>query len=556
MNNKLYILAFLFMLATATALAQPAPVKKAAQSLCTITTFDASGAIHATTQGVFVGNKGEVIALWNAFEGAQRATVIDAAGKSHEVDAMLGVSDIYNLCKVRIKDKAPAGIALTTSDQAPQTVYLIAYDIKKPSFKTLKVASNEKFDNTRNYLIFDDRDVENTDLGNAIVNEQGQLLGLMQRPKNGGQAFSADARLTDDFKLNGLSLNDHAMRATGIRTALPDDEQQAALTLMVAGQGNDTLRYDAYVDEYIRRFPTSTEGYKARAERFMAQGYLAQADAVFAQALKQALPKDEMYYLYASAVYRAVAYRVDTTYTRWSYPRAITLVGEAEKLSAQPIYKHLRAQIVYAQGDYAQAYELFTQLQQTELGKNGEVYYEAAQCKMQQKAPDSEIMPLLDAAVNAQEGAASAPYVLARALYLDNAGEYRKAFVDYLAYDTLLQNRATHDFYYTKYRCEMKIHQYQLALNDIAHAIVLNRTNPTYYAEMAALQLQVGQKDNCIATCNLALQLTDQYADLYILKGIAQCELGQKTEGLATLQRAKELEDERADGLIEKYSKQ
>ncbi len=548
-------LSLLLLFVVTTTHAQPALVKKAAQGLCTITTFDDQGGIHATARGVFVGNESEVVAPWNAFEGAQRATVIDAAGKAHDVDVMLGVSEVYGLCLIRVKGKAPAGLSLTTSDSAPQKVWLIEYDLKKPVYKNISVESSEKFNTTLNYLLFSDTDVSGTDLDCALVNEQGQLLGLMQRPKSGGQAHSADARLIRDFSLNGLSVNDRTLRATGIRTALPDDENQATLMLMLAAQSVDSTSYDAYVSDFISQFPSSTEGYKARADQYITRKNLPQADATYNQCVKNATDKAEANYLYASAVYRAVAFRVDTTYTRWTYERAQQLIAQAQQISPLPLYKHLQAQITYAQGNYGEALGLFTELQQTDMGKNGEVYCEAAQCKMLQQAPQQEIEDLLTQAIDVQPGAPSAPYVLARATYLDNLGEYRKAFRDYLAYDTLMHNRATHDFYYAKYRCEMKIRQYQLALNDIAHAIVLNRYEPTYYAEMAGLQLQVGKKDDAIATCDLAMNLTDQYPDLYIIKGVAQCEQGNTADGIATLEKARDLNDDRAAPLIEKYSK-
>ncbi|MBM6993271.1 MAG: tetratricopeptide repeat protein [Prevotella sp.] len=560
MNKKLRatILLFVQLFTLTTLLAQPAPVKKAAQSVFTLTTFAADGSIIGSTHGVFVGQNGTAIAMWHPFDGAQRAVVIDAKGNSHEVDAMLGVSELYDICQFRIKNKAGLALPLATADQAATTVYLLDYDLKKPVSKKLTPQKTEKFMTTNNYYLFNDVDVSNTDLGCPIINEQGQLLGIMQRNKNGGQAYSADARLISTFSRNGLSLNDNSMRATGIRTALPDDEQQATLMLMIAGQQADSIRYDAYVNEFIEKFPTSTEGYRARASRYVTTGQLRQADNVYAQEVKKAAKKDEAYYDYAQAVYRAVSYRVDTTFTDWNYNRAMTLAQEAEKINALPIYRHLQAQIVYAQGDYQKALDMFTDLQKTDMGKNGEIYYEAAQCKTQLKAPASDIETLLTAAVNAQTGSVSAPYVLARGRFYDNAGEYRKAFKDYLAYDTLMNNRATHDFYYTKFKCEQKIRQYKLAINDIAHAIVLNRTEPTYYAEMAGLQLQLNQLQDAITTCNMGLQLTQEYADLYIILGIAQCELKDKQnmeEGIANLQKAQALGDERAAGLIAKYKK-
>ena len=82
---------------------------------------------------------------------------------------------------------------------------------------------------------------------------------------------------------------------------------------------------------------------------------------------------------------------------------------------------------------------------------------------------------------------------------------------------------------------------------------MLNRTEPTYYAEMASLQLRVNQLEDAIRTADLCIALEPNYADPYIVKGIAQGELAQKAEALKTLQKARELGDERADALMEKY---
>ena len=83
----------------------------------------------------------------------------------------------------------------------------------------------------------------------------------------------------------------------------------------------------------------------------------------------------------------------------------------------------------------------------------------------------------------------------------------------------------------------------------------MNRTAPTYYAEMASLQLKVGKYDDAVKTCDLALQLTQQYSDIYIIKGIALCEQKKKEEGIAALQSAQQLGDSRAESLIKKYQK-
>ncbi len=553
--NKLSIsFLTLFLFISITAHTQPSAVKKAAQSVFTLTTFKADGSIHSSTKGVFAGKAGEGIAMWYPFNGASRAVVIDAKGKQHEVDAILGISELYNLCSFRIKDSDVQPVAITTSATAATSVYMVGYDLKNPHIKKLIPQRSEKFMTSNNYYVFDDNDISNTDLGCPIFNESGQLLGIVQRSDHGGQAYSADARLVNSFTISGMDINNQTFRATGLRVALPTDEQQASLMLMLAAQ-QDSVRYAAYIDDFIKQFPTATEGYNARAAQYVSQRKLALADAVLEQGVKQAAKKDEAYYNYSKAMYQASIYDVDTTYTDWNLSKALTLAESAEKVNPLPLYRHQQAQIIYSQGNYQRALDIFTALQSTEFGKNGEVYYEAALCKTMLKAPQSEIMALLDRAVTVQDGAVAAPYILARGKAYDAAGEYRKAFADYLKYDTLMNNRGTHDFYYLKFKCEEKLHQYQLALNDIAHAVVLNRYEPTYYAEMASLQLRVNKPEDAIKTCDIALQLTQEYADLYIIKGIALCETKQKQEGLEALQRARTLGDERAEALIAKYKK-
>lgn len=554
MKSVRNIIIALFALITLPSAAQTAAVKKAAGSVFALTTFNADGSIHSASYGVFTGKPGEGIAAWSAFNGAQRAIVVDARGQQHEVDVMIGASEMYDLCRFRIKDgeKEPA-LPLTATDAPATSVTLVGYSVKKATSKSIKVERAEKFQTTLNYYVFNDNDVSSTDLGCPVVNEQGELLGIMQRPSEGGQAFSADARLTASFQVSGLSVNDPVLRATGIRPALPDDEQQATVMLMLSGEQNDSVRYDATISDFIRQFPTSATGYDAKAGREVGQRRLADADNTLQEGVKKAAHKDEALSNYAKQVYAYSIYPTDSTFTLWTMKRAQELAEEAYKNNPLPIYRHQQAQAIFAQGDYQQALNIFTELQQTDLGKNGEVFYEAAQCKTQLKAPKTEILQLLDQAVNVQPGTPSAPYVLTRGQIYDEMGETRKAFMDYLRYDSLMNYNATADFYYLKFSCEMKLRQYQLALNDIAHAIVLNRTEPTYYAEMASLQLRVNKLEDAVRTCDLALSLTDKYADLYLIKGIALCELKKKEEGLEALRKAQELGDPRAADQIKKY---
>lgn len=362
--------------------------EKAGQSVLVLTSFNKDGTIHTVSHAVLTGNTGEAIAMWHDLEGADHAIVIDSKGKQYSVDAMLGVSENYDVCRFRLKNytNAATALSLVTSNAEQPSLYLIGYDLKSPSVKQLKPVRVEKFMTDYNYYVFRDEDVSGNQLGCPVVDAEGHLVGIMRRPAAGGQAFTADARLTTTFKLTGFSINDQTLRATGIRVALPSDHEQATLMLMLATNQADSVKYNQYVDDFIQAFPTATEGYNARATQLMAKGDLAGADDMLQTEVKRAEKKDEAYSNYATMVYRAVLYKVDTLYTKWNLDRAMDLAKEAEKVNPIPSYKHQQAQILYAQGNYTQSLAYLEALRQTNFRSNGEIYLEglhnARRCSM------------------------------------------------------------------------------------------------------------------------------------------------------------------------------
>lgn len=175
-------------------------------------------------------------------------------------------------------------------------------------------------------------------------------------------------------------------------------------------------------------------------------------------------------------------------------------------------------------------------------------------------APKNEIFALLDSAVNVytrpytvQNAQMVAPYIYARGKALDEMGKYREALKDYNEYDTLMLFRANHEFYYTRYKCEMQIRQWQQALQDISHAIILNPNEPTYFAELASLDIRVHREEEAIKSARRCIELAPEYADGYLLLGLALCQTNNTTEGITNLEKAKQLGDKRADGYIKKF---
>ena len=536
--------------------AQPTPVKQVAKAVFSLTTFS-KGALKATSHGVFISTNGEAISPWTPFVGADSAIVVDADGHSYQVETMAGCNELYDLCKFHVNARTAAAKLALQPLTAGASAWAVGYAVDKANVKAVKVGRVEKFMDKYSYYVFPSVPADNQQAC-PITNANGQVMGLWEKLSTSTtESYAADANFPASFQPASLSINDPALRQTGIRVQLPSDKQSAVLALMMSAQQSSPKNYQAHIHDFISLFPNAVDGYSALAEWQLTNKQLQQADATMKEAFKKVSNKDEVHYEYARLMMRQQIYAPDSTFTLWTLDKALSEAEEAYKIKALPAYQHQQAQALYAQKKYKEAEDLLIALQKTELGKTGEIYYETAQCKAQLKAPKAEIMALLDSAVNVRKGTVSAPYVLARGNQYNADGNYRKAFLDYMTYDSLMNNNASADFYYTKFKCEMKIRKYQPALNDIAHAIVLTRTEPLYYAEMASLQLRVNQLEDAVKTCDLAFNIkgADAMPDFYIIKGIALCEQKKTADGLEALKKAQELGDSRAEGLIKKYAK-
>ena len=555
-STRTLIVLLAFCTFSSFASAQPAPVKNAYKSVFTLTTFDKDGQILASSHGVFIGSNGECLSLWKPFVGAYSAVVIDAKGNKHDVETLLGANDIYNMCKFNVKATTTPLPLATVSEATGAKVWLSEYALKKAKAYELGINKVETFMEKYAYYIFTDAIEDNLE-GCPVLNSGGQLLGLIQESTITTDHYAVDANLNTTFHLTGLSLNDAVMSKSFIRTALPQEQDAALLTLMMAKQKGDSIKLSQYINDFIEAFPKANDGYFEHAQLELAALNFANAAKDMEKAISVVDAKDEAHSNYARLIFNKLLYIPDSTYTDWTLEKARAEAQEAYHINPLPAYKQQEAEIVKQMGQYQEAYDIFMQL--TNSGEAyGELYYQAALCKSQLNAPNEEIIALLDSAISVQTSSnapvqAAAPYYLARARMYNFMQQYRKAMLDYNEYDTLMLGRVTHDFYYERYKCEYNGKLFQQALNDIARAIILNRTEPVYYAELASLQLRVKEYEEAIRTCEVLTSIAPESTDAYIIKGLALGELNRKQEALEAFQKAKELGDERADGFIEKY---
>ena len=546
------ILQLLIFTACPTLMAQPAAVKNVAKSVFSLTTFSADGSLLANSHGVFVGTDGEAVSDLKPFIGAAKAVVVDAQGNKMNVTRILGLNELYDVIRFRVDGKTtPANIANVASTYQ-QDAWLVTYAMKSPEIVATKVKSVEKFMDKYSYYIFGMNAPDNS-TGCPFVNMYGQVIGLLQISNTSFDTHAVDVSFIRTLTASGFSVNDANFKKIGIPAAMPADESQARIMLIMSGQSGDSLKHVAAVNDFIQAFPLLNDGYNARAILEANAQQWNNAEETMKTAIKKATLKDEAHYNFAKLQYDNAVYG-----RHWTLDGAYEEVSEAYKLNPAPLYRHLQAQIHYAKNDYQQALEILQQLSQDKQFSTPELLYEQALCKQKLNSPTADVIALLDSAINTTDTLRlneAAPYFLSRAQALEEEGKYRDAVFDYTRYEYLMRGQVNSQFYFLREQAEMKGKLYQQAIADIARAIILSPQEPTYYAEMANVQLRVNKPEDAIKTAKRCIEIAPEYSEGYLILGLAQLQTKQKQEGLANLQKAKELGNQQAQSLIDKYSK-
>ncbi len=533
-------------------------VSKAAKSVFTLKTFAADGTLLASSTGFFITPDGVSVSSFTPFKGAQRAVIIDAEGKEYPVELILGANDTYDVAKFQtaLRKATPLSVAPTAANGS--NIWLLPYAVKKtPSCIQGALKSAEKFQDTYQYYTLQ-LNAEDIYVSCPILNQNGQVIGLTQ-PSAGNQkgiSYAVDARFAADLKITGLSVNDPALKQTNIAIALPDKIDEAILTLFLASSSMKEDQYVSMLERFIQKFPNEADGYIYRARYQAAKGNFNKAEEDMQKAIKIAEKKDNAHYQYAELIYQKELYQNDKPFDAWTLDKAFSESQEAYRINPMPIYLQQQAQIRFAQGQYADAYQIYDQLTHSDL-RSADIFFAASQCKAQLGESDQQIA-LLDSAVaqfSRPYVKTAAPYLLARAQALYNNGKYRLSVNDYNEYARLMETQLSAPFYYQRELAEVGGHLYQQALNDINKAIELEPAEPTYYGEKASLQIRVGMHKEAIETAQQLIRLSPELSDGYLFLGIAQCLSNQKAEGSKNLQKAKELGNDQAQSLIDKYAK-
>ena len=533
-------------------------VKKASKAVFTLKTFNADGSLIGSGNGFFITADGVAVSSYTPFRGAAKAVVIDAMGKEYEVKSIIGANDVYDIAKFRVDATKCQTLRTAPAAVENTSLWLLPYNAKNAySCTAAKVKSVQKVQNDYDYYTLEATAPENT-VGCPYLNANGEVVGIQQQSSSDDNTtqYAVGAAFATGLKMTGLSLNDPALKATSIKKDLPDELDQAILTLYLASTLGDAQSFVGLVDDFIAKFPQAPDGYSYKAQIMAAQDNYPEADKYMKLAIDNATDKAEARYNYAKMMYQNLIYFYDSASHAWSYEQALEQAEQAVALDPQLPYLTQKAQLLFACKRYADSYAAF----QDVIGKGGrtaECFYGAARCK-EQLNDTTACLALLDSAVATFSKPylkEAAPYIYARAQALAESGKYRLAVNDYNEYENLMISQVNSEFYYIRSQVEVKARLFQQALNDLDKAIDKSPDILLYRSEKASLQIRVHLLDQAIETASECIRLFPDSSDGFLFLGLAQCLKGDKVQGVGNLLKAKDLGDAQADVLIEKYGK-
>lgn len=526
--------------------------KKTRKAQLNIVTYDANGQLLNTTNGFFIDDEGTAVSDYSSFKGATRAAVIDESGKEWPVTCIAGASALYDVVKVKVEIKKATPLRMApVAALKGQHAYIMPYLSSKASVPTItEIAQKETFNELYSYYTLPVKAADKS-VACPVMNEEGEVIGLLQMSAKGSeeQCFAIDVNYVNSLTTTAMSATTTDYRELLMKKALPADAEQANSFIYLIGT-RDTALYLSYVDDYIAAFPTRENGYTMKAEVLSAKGDFTAAEETWAEGLKAVAKKDEILYSRSRSVYAKVQEGRQCP-ENWTLDRAAEDIDAAMAIAPEPVYIAMKAHIFYSQKRYAEACQLFIDVNKTNLRSSGNFLY-AAQCQ-QMLADTAAVLALQDSAVacfTKPYVTDAAPALLMRAQTLLSMNKFREAVMDLNDYEHLMSNNLNANFYYQREQAEMRCRMFQQALNDIERAVKMEPDEPLYHAELAAANYRFGQIDDAIAAACAAIALDDEFADAHRILGVCLKQQGKEAEARKALERAAELGDEMATGLL------
>ena len=244
MKKIIFILTCLSTLGGHLAAQNPKWFKKAAKAQISIVTMNEKGDMLQSGSGFFIDKNGTALADYQLFKQASKAKVVSGEGKEYEVEAIVGVSSLYDLVKFRVKTDKDTP-ALTISDRMGvkhEHVYVLPYPTKENKMCVNDTLHDiQKFNEKYGYYTLG-RPLDEKYLNSPVMDEEGEVLGMIQRKANASAttSYAVSVAYGNTLCTNGMSSADNDLNAIHIRKALPADEADILTFLFMTAARSDS----------------------------------------------------------------------------------------------------------------------------------------------------------------------------------------------------------------------------------------------------------------------------------------------------------------------------
>lgn len=574
---KRYILTILLTIFTVSTFAQlqqaPKFASKAQKAIISVNTYDKQGNLMKSGTAFYIGPDGEAVSDYSLFKGAWKASVIDASGKQHEVDCILGADDTYSVVRFRVKVKGNAVLTPASYIQSiGSTVYALNYSKDKTSVcPRANIESLDSINEKYAYYKFS-CDMGEQYVGGPVLNENGEVIGILHPATGKGNnifSYALDIRFKEELVIAALQQRSAtiALNSINIEKGLPDTLEESLVYAYFKSRTADNDEYLRLMNRFVDTYPQNAEGYYRRSVPLTDVFRFDEADADLKKYLSLADDKAVANINVAQAIFNKLHYLPEPAYDKWTTELAIQHIDKAIEMetaanrpegAANTIKaKELKAQIYMFDQQYDKVIGIYEELNKGEQ-RSPAYYYAMSVAKERRGDSVSVIIADLDSAVAmfpTPLPSEAASFVLRRGQVKANAEMYRQAVIDYNQYVYLMNSKVSDTFYYDRSQIETNAHMYQQALDDINTAISMSPNNPLYHVEKGAMCLRVNMIDECIEACNTALRLRDDIITAYRIRGYAEIQKKDFNAARASLQKAIDMGDDAAAELMNTYIK-
>ncbi len=551
----LFFLAMCLLVFSARADKLPKGVEKARRAVASVVTYRQGVMLHNGT-AVFAGEKGDVLSSRSLFVGADSAVVIDCKGVARPVNRIVGVNEMFDCIRVRVAaDKKLNTLPLPASGVvAGETLYRLGYGVGKGGFA--EQVGVEKVDSVYScayYTLAKPMEPRLTAL--PLVNGNGELVAVMQEAATGDtiNSYAIGASVISMLDVSVPTFGRGYYPSMGIRTALPQNKEEALSCLYMQTIMGDGMSYKSVIDDFIAQYPTGSEGYMSQAEyEALVLRDLDAAELSWNKAFEFAEKPSEVHYAKAKTLNTVVVEGDSVSHHLLTKANILSEIDKAIAADSQSLFINAKAEILVSHSDFAAAALCYEQLSATDM-RSAEVFAKASQCYRAVEDYGKSVA-MLDSAVNSFDSTMvkpSAPYILTRALVNVAAKRFRDAVLDYNRYENIMAGTLGAEFYYLRAQAELSAKMYQLALNDLDTAISLAPDNVAYYIEKGLLCYRVKLSDEGIRTLKEIEEVAPTVSDVHYLLGRLYIQKGDTAKARPCLERALELGHPDAGSVLE-----